>query len=360
MEARADAPVRRIWNPPNPYLSEHRELLEPAEAELEVWEDSSRSILSRNDSPDIHFTWSVNPYRGCFHACAYCYARTTHEYLGLGAGTDFERKLLVKPRAPELLRERLAKPSWKGELIVFSGATDAYQPLEAAWRLTRRCLEVCEEAGNPVSVITKSALVARDADVLGRLAARGLATVAVSIPFLGSALSKAVEPGAPAPARRFDTVRRLAAAGIPVGVAVAPLIPGLNDTDVPGILRRAREAGASSAFRIPLRLPGSVRQVFLRRLEEKLPERARKVENRVRETRGGSLNESGFGKRFRGEGEYWSAVDSLWESEVRRLGYGAWDEGLRESERAGGMRKPPPARPKPRRRRTPPGQLELW
>ncbi|MGH2570812.1 MAG: PA0069 family radical SAM protein, partial [bacterium] len=165
--------LKRVWNPPNPYLSQHRELLgEPPPAELEVWEDSSKSILSENDSPDVGFRWSVNPYRGCFHACAYCYARRTHEYLGLGAGTDFERKILVKPRAPELLDAAFRKPSWRGELVAFSGVTDCYQPLEASWKLTRGCLEVCVRWENPVVVVTKSQLVRRDVDLLKQLADR--------------------------------------------------------------------------------------------------------------------------------------------------------------------------------------------
>jgi DNA repair photolyase len=336
--------LRRVWNPPNPYLSEHREYLEePPVAELEVWEDRSRSILSRNDSPDLGFRWSVNPYRGCFHACAYCYARPYHEYLGLGAGTDFERKLFVKPDAAALLDAAFRKPSWKGELVMFSGITDCYQPLEAAWGLTRACLDVCERRANPVSIVTKSALVRRDAELLGRLALRAPLTVAFSLPFLDEGVSRRIEPGAPTVARRFEAMRELAAAGVRVGIAVAPIIPGLNDRDVPGLLRRAKENGASFAFRSLLRLPGSVREVFLRRLAQEMPESAARIENRIREVRGGELSEARFGRRFRGTGRYWEAIDTLWDLWLKR-------SGLRDLEREDA----PAAAPAPASRRAPP------
>jgi DNA repair photolyase len=312
---------RRVWNPPNPYLTEHRELLgEPPVAELEVWEDRSRSILSRNDSPDLGFRWSVNPYRGCFHACAYCYARTTHEYLGLGAGTDFERKIFVKPDAPALLAAAFARRGWKGEHVAFSGATDCYQPLEAAWKLTRRCLEVCAEFRNPVGVVTKSLLVTRDADVLSHLAQGAGAHVCVSIAFLDEEIARRIEPGTPTVKRRFEAVAKLAAAGIPVSVSVAPIIPGLNDADIPGILMEAKRNGATGAFRTLLRLPGSVKDVFLTRLREELPLRAARVESRLLDVRGGKLNESRFGARQVGQGDYWDAIESVWELWTRRLG----------------------------------------
>jgi DNA repair photolyase len=319
--ADADRTPRRLWNPPNPYLTEHRELIgEPPVAELEVWEDRSRSILSRNDSPDLGFRWSVNPYRGCFHACAYCYARTTHEYLGLGAGTDFERKIFVKPEAPSLLATAFAKPSWEKELVAFSGATDCYQPLEAAWKLTRRCLEVCAEFRNPVGIVTKSRLVTRDVDVIAHLAQTAGAHVCVSIAFLDEGVARRLEPGAPTVKRRFETIARLAAAGIPVSVSIAPVIPGLNDAAIPGILREAKRNGASGAFRTLLRLPGSVKDVFLTRLREELPLRAARVESRLLDVRGGKLNESRFGARQVGQGEYWEAVEDLWQLWTRRLG----------------------------------------
>lgn len=346
--------LRRIWNPPNPYLSAHREFLEePPVAELEVWEDRSKSILSRNDSPDLGFTWSVNPYRGCFHACAYCYARPYHEYLGLGAGTDFERKLLVKPDAAALLDAALRKPSWRRETIMFSGVTDCYQPLEAAWGITRACLEVCEHHRNPVGIVTKSALIRRDAELLGRLAKAARVHVSFSIPFLDEETTRRLEPGAPSVARRFEAMRVLADAGVRVGIGIAPIIPALNDRDVPHLLRRAREHGATFAFRSMLRLPGSVREVFLRRIAEEMPDRAARIENRIREVRGGELSDERFGRRFEGQGTYWEAVDTLWRMWLRRTGLDDL-ESVRTAEEIVA-----PAA-EPRRRRTAPGQLDLW
>jgi len=329
----------RIWNPPNPYLSEHRELLgEPLPVALEVYEDHSRSVLSKNDSPDLGFRWSVNPYRGCFHACAYCYARRTHEYFGLGAGTDFERKIFVKRDAPLLLRRAFQRTSWAGELVVFSGVTDCYQPLEAAWRLTRGCLEVCREYRNPVAIVTKSLLIRRDIDVLAALRREASVHVSVSIPFLDEAVARVVEPGAPAIRRRFDTIRLLAEAGIPVGIGVAPIIPGLNDQDIAGLLREARRCGAQFAFRTLLRLPGSVREVFLHRIREQLPLKADRIEQRIRGVRGGALSDSRFGFRHEGSGSYWQVIDQAWQVWIRRLGFRTGDEPDPPST----FRRPPP------------------
>src|SRR5688572_21856880 len=223
-------PPPRIRNPPNPWhTTEVRWLGEPPVAKLSVYRDASRSILSKNDSPDLGFTYSVNPYRGCMHACAYCYARPTHEYLDFGAGTDFERKIVVKEDAPELLRRAFEHKRWSGETVVFSGVTDCYQPLEASYRLTRRCLEVCRAYRQPVGIITKGALVERDVDVLGDLARHGAATVFVSVPFADASDSRAIEPFVALPERRFQALRVLSDAGVPTGVSVSPLIPGLND-----------------------------------------------------------------------------------------------------------------------------------
>ena len=359
--------LKRIWNPPNPYLSAHREFLdEPPVAELEVWEDRSRSILSRNDSPDLGFRWSVNPYRGCFHACAYCYARPYHEYLGLGAGTDFERKLLVKPDAAALLDAAFRKPSWRRETVMFSGATDCYQPLEAAWGLTRACLEVCERHANPVSIVTKSALIRRDRELLARLAKSAGVTVCLSIPFLDEGVTRKIEPGAPSVARRFETMRDLADAGIPVGIGVAPLIPGLNDRDVPHLLRRAKENGASFAFRTVLRLPGSVRDVFLHRIAQELPDAAARIENRIRDVRGGALSEARFGRRFEGTGTYWQAVDTLWNLWRRKTGLDDYEASRAAQEtpsppvHEGGPLSASTAPARGRRRRVAPGQMDLW
>jgi len=312
----------RIWNPPNPYLTEHRELLgEPPVAPLEVYEDQSQSILSRNDSPDLGFRWSVNPYRGCFHACAYCYARPTHEYFGLGAGTDFERKIVVKRRAPALLEAAFRRPSWQGEPIVFSGVTDCYQPLEAAWRLTRGCLEICRAFRNPVAIITKSLLIRRDIDVLAALAREAQASVSLSIPFLDERIARIIEPGTPTIRRRFETMRLLVQAGIPVSIGVAPIIPGLNDVDIPGLLKEANRCGATGAFHTLLRLSGSVKEVFFHRLNEQLPGYAARIEHRIREVRSGKLSDSRFGHRHHGEGVYWEAIEQQWAIWTKRLGF---------------------------------------
>ncbi len=328
----------RIWNPPNPYLSEQRELLgEPFAAELELYEDRSHSILSRNDSPDLSFRWSVNPYRGCWHACGYCYARPTHEYFGFGAGTDFERKLLVKRDAPTLLEQAFRRPSWRGERIMFSGVTDCYQPLEAAWKLTRGCLSVCLAFRNPVGVVTKSLLVRRDAPLLAALAQEADASVSMSIPFWDEAIARIIEPGAPTIRRRFETMELLAKAGVPVGIGVAPIIPGLNDADIPALLAEAKQRGASFAFKTLLRLPGSVKAVFIHRLKASLPLKAAKIEHRIRETRDGKLSDSRFGHRHHGEGVYWESIEQVWDVWSRRLGF----DRSEEPEKPSTFRRPP-------------------
>src|SRR5438876_807846 len=311
---------RPISNPPNPWLSTEVEYLEEIPpAELEVYEDHTREILAHNDTPDVGFSWSVNPYRGCFHACAYCYARPTHEYLGLGAGTDFERKITVKPDAPRLLREAFDRRSWQGELVVFSGVTDCYQPLEASYRLTRGCLEVCAEYRNPVGIITKSPLIERDLDVLQDLHLNARISVSVSVPIWDREHAHAIEPYVATPRRRMKTIERLAAAGLNVGVNVAPVIPGLSDADIPRILEAAHAAGARRAGFVFLRLPGSVKQVFELRLRESLPLRADRVLNRVRDARGGKLYDSRWGVRGRGEGTYAKAARALFDATVKRL-----------------------------------------
>jgi DNA repair photolyase len=307
---------------------------EPPEVRLEVFEDTSKSILSKNDSPDLGFRYSVNPYRGCFHACAYCYARPTHEYLGFGAGTDFERRIVVKPLAPELLRRALSKKSWRGERILFSGNTDCYQPLEARYELTRRCLAVCLEHRQALHVITKSPLVERDVDLLAQLAQVTSVGVTVSIPFASAEHARKVEPYVATPARRFAAIRKLSEAGLTVGVNVAPIIPGLNDEELPEVLERAREAGAIHAAYILLRLPGNVRSVFEARISEALPLRAERILARTREVRSGRENDPRFGTRMTGEGVYAESIARLFEVTSRRLGYrqeGRWGaDGPRE------------------------------
>ena len=313
--------LRLVSNPPNPYLSEAREWLEEAPpAQVEVYEERAKSILTKNDSPDIPFCWSINPYRGCQHACAYCYARPYHEYLGMGAGTDFDTKIVVKVNAATLLREEMLKARWEFENVVFSGVTDCYQPLEAVYRVTRGCLEVCLEMRNPVSIITKSFLVSRDAELLAELNEIAGARVYQSIPFADDATAKLIEPHAPPPSRRFEAMRTLVKAGVPVGVMLAPIIPGLNDQQMPEVLKLAAEAGATSAGYVPLRLPGSVAPVFLERVRTAMPMRAEKIENRVREMRQGKLNDSRFGNRMRGSGNYWDGIKELFNISARRFG----------------------------------------
>ena len=261
----------------------------------------------------------MNPYRGCFHACAYCYARPTHEYLGLGAGTDFDRRITVKPDAPRLLREAFERKSWKGELIVFSGVTDCYQPLEASYRLTRACLEVCAEYRNPVGIITKAPLIERDLDVLEDLLRNASVSISVSIPIWDREHSQALEPFVATPQRRMKTIERLALAGLDVGVNIAPVIPGLSDADIPQILEAAHAAGARRAGFVFLRLPGPVAQVFEERVRAALPLRADRILNRVRDARGGKLYDARFGIRGRGQGNYAEAAQALFTTTARRL-----------------------------------------
>ena len=296
-------------------------------ARLEVYEDSTREIIAHNDSPDVGFSWSVNPYRGCMHACAYCYARPGHEYLSFGAGTDFDTKIAVKLRAPELLRQAFERPSWKGETLMFSGVTDCYQPLEASYRLTRGCLEVCRDYRQPVAMVTKGVLVERDLDLLVELSRVARARVMVSIPFWDADRARAIEPLVASPQRRIRTIARLAAAGVSVGVMVAPVIPGLSDEDVPRVLEAARAAGADRAGYVLLRLPGSVKAVFEERVTAAFPQRAQKILHRIRDTRAGALYDTRFGTRQTGEGVYAEAIAALFTSTIKRLGFGRDDEG---------------------------------
>ncbi len=313
--------LRPIQNPPNPWHSIHAEWLGEAPlARTRVYREKAGSILSENKSPDLGFRWSLNPYRGCAHACAYCYARPSHQYWDFGAGTDFERRLVAKHNAADLLRARFERPSWRGETIIFSGNTDCYQPLEAELKLTRACLEVCAEYQNPVGIITKSALIRRDISLLAELSRSAHVRVNISIPFADRALARAIEPGTPTPKMRFATIRALSEAGIEVGVAVAPIIPGLNDDQIVEILERAAEAGAKMAFRVPIRLTKEVETVFEARIKEALPLRASRVLNAIRRMKGGNMRRSGFGDRFTGEGPEWLAVSTLYRLTAKRLG----------------------------------------
>ena len=314
--------MKLVNNPPNQFESQYREFLEPPPSvKVQIYEDDTRSILSHNDSPDLAFRWSVNPYRGCFHACAYCYARPSHEYLGFGAGTDFESKLVIKRHAAALLREAFLKPSWRGELVVFSGVTDCYQPIEATLGLTRACLEVCAEFRNPVGIITKGALVVRDLDLLRRLHEEAAVRVYFSIPFADEEMARKVEPQAPSITKRLGALQIIADAGIPTGVSLAPVIPGLNEDHMFDILYQAREAGARTAFYSLLRLPGNVEPVFLERMRAAFPDRIRKITNRLQEVRGGSLNASQFFERHRGQGTYGEMLEQLFLTARRKAGF---------------------------------------
>lgn len=284
------------------------------------YKDATKSILTRNDSPDIPFTWSLNPYRGCEHGCSYCYARHYHEYLGLSSGLDFETKIFVKEDAPVLLERELSKPSFVPDAIAMSGITDCYQPVERKLEITRGCLKVMLDARCPVGIVTKNALVTRDADLLGALARHGAARVFVSVTTLDGEMARRLEPRASTPLRRLEAIRELARAGVEVGVMAAPMIPGLNDHELPAILEAAAEAGASSAGYTVLRLPYSVKQVFLDWLEREEAGRRDKVVSQVRDLRGGELNDPRFKSRMRGEGIYAEHLAKLFAFSCRRFG----------------------------------------
>jgi len=291
-----------------------------ADERTRVYRDVTRSVISHNTSPDIPFDVSLNPYRGCEHGCPYCYARPTHEYLGLSAGLDFERTLFAKLDAPALLARELAKPSWQPRHLALSGVTDPYQPIERRLRITRDCLEVLAAHRQPLGVITKNALVTRDLDLLAALAQYGAARVAVSITTLDEDLRRRLEPRTSTIADRFRAVSSLTEAGVPVGVNVAPVIPGLNDHEIPAILEAAADAGAQAAAWTLLRLPGAVEGVFVAWLREQVPLRAERVLARLREARGGALSDTRFGHRMRGEGVYAQQLTALFDVHRRRVG----------------------------------------
>lgn len=309
-------------NPPNRF--EKRELVpEEPDAPLprtRVLRDAARRLISTNDSPDLGFDASINPYRGCEHGCTYCYARPTHEYLGFSAGLDFETKILVKEEAPDLLRRELAAKSWKPRLLAMSGVTDCYQPLERSRLLTRRCLEVLLDFRNPVMIVTKNHLVTRDVDILRELAAHRAAAVVLSITTLDPSLAGKLEPRTSTPSRRLAAIEALAAAGVPAGVNVAPVIPGLTDAEIPAILSAAKKAGASFAGHSLLRLPLGVKDLFAAWLDEHAPDRKSKILNRVLEVRGGRLNDPRFGSRMTGEGVYAEQVAALFRHALKKAG----------------------------------------
>lgn len=286
----------------------------------EFFPDRSKSILAYNDSPDVGFEASINPYRGCEHGCVYCYARPTHEYLGFSSGLDFETKIMVKEDAPELLRKELSSRAWKPQLIALSGNTDCYQPVEKKKQLTRRCLEVFLEFRNPVVIITKNFLVTRDADILAELARHDCIGVTISLTTLDHKLSSLLEPRASRPARRLAAIKTLAEAGVPVGYLQAPMIPGLTDSEAPAIGVAAAKAGATFSGYVALRLPFAVKALFEQWLEQNYPEKKNKILGRVREIRGGKLNDPNFTSRMRGEGIYAEQMAKLFQLARKKSG----------------------------------------
>ena len=307
---KAPSPLRgrgSAFNPKNrfeavelvPEADDTDEISSPA---TQFLSDSSKTIIAYNDSPDVGFDASINPYRGCEHGCVYCYARPTHEYLGFSAGLDFETKIMVKEKAPELLRKELSSPRWKPQVLAMSGVTDCYQPAEKRLELTRRCLEVLLEFRNPVAIVTKNFLVTRDMDLLSELARYQCATVIISLTTLDPKFSGLMEPRASRPARRLAAITALSQAGIPVGFLLAPMIPALTDSEAPAIVSAAARAGAGFGSYTPLRLPHGVKSLFKSWLEQHYPEKKQKVLNRIRAIRGGKLNDPNFNSRMRGEG----------------------------------------------------------
>jgi DNA repair photolyase len=285
--------------------------------------DATRKIITRNDSPDIGFDRSINPYRGCEHGCVYCFARPTHAYLGLSPGLDFESKLFVKPEAADLLARELTSPSYEPKVIAIGTNTDPYQPIERRYQVMRRILEVLDHAGHPVGIVTKSALVLRDLDILARMAERNLAKVALSVTTLDPALARKMEPRAATPMRRLETLRRLSQAGVPVSVMVAPVIPALNDMEIERILDAAQAAGAREAGYVLLRLPLEVRDLFREWLMANYPDRYRHVMKLIRDMRGGKDYDSTWGKRMKGTGPYAWMIGRRFELACEKLGLNA-------------------------------------
>lgn len=319
-----EQPVNRFtdteFEPDPEYLEWLYQLGEDEPPRTKLLTDSSRTVITKNSSPDIEFDYSLNPYRGCEHGCSYCYARPFHEFLGFSAGLDFETKIVAKPDAPELLKAELCKKSWQVSNLVMSGVTDPYQPVEKEQKITRGCLRVLRDFRQPVEVITKNYLITRDLDYLAVLAAVRACRVRISITTLDPALGRILEPRASAPERRLEAVRKLSAAGVPVGVNAAPMIPGLNDHELPAIVKAAKEAGASWIHYLPLRLPGAVAPIFVSWLQRHRPHARDKVVRLIRELRGGKLNQTDFHTRFQGRGEVASRLRQLFEISRKKHG----------------------------------------
>ena len=289
----------------------------------EVFAETPRTIITKNDSPDIGFDRSINPYRGCEHGCAYCYARPAHAYMGLSPGLDFESKLFAKANAPELLRAELSAKAYEPRTIALGANTDAYQPIERARKITRRILEVLAEFNHPVGIVTKSALVTRDIDILAPMAKKGLVKVALSVTSLDPKLSRRMEPRAAHPEKRLDAIRQLAEAGIPTVVMTAPIIPAVNDHEIEAILKAAHAAGAREAGYVMLRLPHEVKDVFRDWLQAAMPDRAQRVMSLVRSSSGGKDYDAAFGRRQTGTGPYAWAIGRRFELACQRLGLNA-------------------------------------
>ena len=296
---------------------------EGRQVKTQIFRDTSRTIIARNDSPDVSFNTSVNPYRGCEHGCIYCFARPTHEYLGLSAGLDFETKIFAKTDAPALLRAELMKRSWQPQVIAMSGVTDCYQPIERKMELTRGCLRVLAEFRNPVGIITKNHLVTRDIDLIGELAEHDAAMVHVSVTTLDRALARAMEPRASTPAMRLKAIASLSQAGIPTTVMIGPVLPGLNDHEIPAILEAGAAAGARHASYVMLRLPYGLKDLFRTWLETHYPDRAARVMNRIRDVRHGDLNDPNFGSRMTGTGPIADQVKMMFQLYRRKYGLDA-------------------------------------
>ncbi len=297
------------WNPDEDHLPR-----------TQLFVDHTVNILSENDSPDIGFRYGLNPYRGCEHGCIYCYARPTHEYLGFSSGLDFESKIMVKTKAPELLREKFSSPKWQPEVIVMSSNTDCYQPIERKLKLTRGCLAVFAEFLNPVGIITKNALVTRDIDLLSVLARHQAVHVTISLTSLDPKIRSVMEPRTSPPGARLDAIRKLRAAGISVGVNVAPIVPGLTDHEIPAILKAAAEAGAMSAWYTIVRLPYAVAPMFEKWLEIHFPDRKEKVLNYIRSMRDGKLYKADWGTRMRGAGLFAEQIEQMFTVARRKAG----------------------------------------
>lgn len=286
--------------------------------ETKFYVDTSRTALAKNDSPDVGFTYSINPYRGCEHGCIYCYARPSHEFLGFSSGLDFETKIIVKQDAPELLREAFMKKNWEPQVVAMSGNTDCYQPVERKLKLTRRCLEVFLEFRNPVGIVTKNFLITRDLDILIELAKLELVSVAISITSLSQGLTKKMEPRTSSPAKKLETIEILAKNSIPVGVLVAPVIPGLTDEEIPSILREVSLRGATFAGMQMLRLPYAVKDLFVDWIRREFPDRENRIIGRIKQVRSGKMNSSAFKERMRGTGETAKAIHQLFHASCKK------------------------------------------